>query len=173
VSKSKCSFEAVVKIRGINPYIIVTKSHAALLKPGWRKPLPILVRIDGQPRLAHRVNLMPVGDGSFYLYLNEVIRTAAGAAVGDSVRAEVNVDESYRNGPQHPMPKWFRDALKKKPRARANWDALTPSRKKEVLRYLVRLKSDAARDRNLARMMHALSGAATRFMARDWKKKGT
>jgi hypothetical protein len=169
VSKSKCSFEAVIKIRGVNPYILVSKAHATLLKPGWRKPLPILVRIDGRPHNAHRVNLMPVGDGSFYLYLNEVIRTAAGAAVGDSVSAEVQVDTSYRNGPQHSMPKWFREALKKKPRARANWDALIPSRRKEVLRYLARLKSKEARDRNLTRMMQALSGAATRFMARDWK----
>ena len=30
-----------------------------------------------------RVNLMPVGDGTFYLYLNGPIRTASATAVGD------------------------------------------------------------------------------------------
>jgi hypothetical protein len=160
----------MIRIRGVNPYILVTKARAALLKPGWRMPLPVLVRIDGKPHRAHRINLMPVGDGSFYLYLNGIIRKAAAKTVGHSVRAELQVDATYRNGPQHPMPSWFRDALKKKPHARANWLTLVPSRKKEVLRYLARLKSQEARDRNLAKVMHALSGAATRFMARDWNR---
>ena len=53
-------------------------------------------------------------------------------------------------------------------RAKTNWLALTPSRKKEILRYFSRLKSPAARGRNLARAVHVLSGAAGRFMGRTW-----
>jgi uncharacterized protein YdeI (YjbR/CyaY-like superfamily) len=52
--------------------------------------------------------------------------------------------------------------------ARQNWEALIPSRKKEILRYFAALKSAEARERNLARALQALSGQPVRFMARSW-----
>jgi Domain of unknown function (DUF1905)/Bacteriocin-protection, YdeI or OmpD-Associated len=162
-------FSAVIKIRGVNPFILVSASRAKAVKTGWRKPLPVLVRINGKPRSAWRINMMPVGNGSFYLYLHGEIRKASGAAVGDRVRVEVDFDPGYRNGPQHPMPKWFRQALAGNPQAMKNWTALIPSRKKEILRYFARLNSADARARNLARALHALSGEPARFMGRAWK----
>jgi hypothetical protein len=162
------TFKAVVKIRGINPFIAVSPSRARALKPGWRKPLPVLLRINGKPTDAWRTNMMPAGDGSFYLYLNGVVRGEAGVSVGDLVRVKIAFDGNYRNGPQHPMPPWFSRPLKKNPRAWKNWTALMPSRKKEILRYFGQLKSPEARDRNLARALHVLSGQTSRFMARTW-----
>jgi hypothetical protein len=50
-----------------------------------------------------------------------------------------------------------------------NWDALIPSRQKEILRYFSWLKSDDAKQRNLEKAMHVLSGNEGRFMARPWK----
>jgi hypothetical protein len=47
-----------------NPYTLVTPAQAKALKPGWRKPLPVLVRINGKPAEPWRINMMPVGDGS-------------------------------------------------------------------------------------------------------------
>lgn len=79
--------------------------------------------------------MMPAGDGSFYLYLNGDVRKASGTAVGDRVRVEIEFDAAYKNGPQHPMPRWFRQALAENPLASKNWTALPPSRKKEILRY--------------------------------------
>lgn len=163
------SFKAVIEIRGINPFIEVSAARAQSLKPGWRKPLPVLVRINGVPDEPCRTNMMPAGDGGFYLYLNGDVRSEAGVSVGDRVRVEIKFDDGYRSGPQHEMPVWFRDALKQNPTARQNWDALIPSRKKEILRYFAALKSDEARERNLARAMRMLSGEAGRFMARSWK----
>src|SRR5436853_5166 len=55
--------------------------------------------------------MMPVGDGSFYLYLHGDVRKASGTKVGDRVRVEAGFDSKYRNGPQHPVPSWFRSAL--------------------------------------------------------------
>ena len=162
-------FTATIKIRGINPFILVSARRASAIKPGWRKPLPVLVRINGKPADAWRINMMPVGDGSFYLYLHGDLRKASGAAVGDRVRLEIGFDATYRNGPQHAMPTWFKQALSGNPQAKKNWMALIPSRKKEMLRYFSRLNSPAARARNLARALHVLSGEAGRFMARAWK----
>src|SRR5258708_3637629 len=103
---------------------------------------------------------------SAHLYLHGDIRRASHTSVGDRVRIEINFDASYRNGPQHSMPIWFRQGFMATPHAKRNWLALTPSRRKEILRYFSRLKSPAARRRNLASALYVLSGAAGRFMGR-------
>ncbi len=161
-------FRSVIKIRSPNPYILITLAQAKSVKPGWRKPLPVLVRINGKPAEPWRISMMPVGGGSFYLYLHGDVRRASGTKVGDRVRVEIGFDARYRNGPQHRVPSWFKAALQKNPRAMKNWEALIPSRKKEILRYFARLKSLEARERNFERALHALSGRKGRFMARAW-----
>lgn len=166
---AKSSFKAIIEVRGINPFIRVTASRVAALKPGWRKSLPVLLRINRKPEEAHRTNMMPAGDGSFYLYLNGIVRTAAKAQVGDHVSVEMEFDTGYCNGPQHSMPTWFKHALEGNSQAQHNWEALTPSRKKEVLRYFAQLKSTETRDRNLCKVLKVLSGERGRFMAREWR----
>jgi bacteriocin resistance YdeI/OmpD-like protein/uncharacterized protein DUF1905 len=161
-------FSSVIEIHGVNPYLLVSAKRASKLKPGWRKPMPVLVKINGKPEQSWRINLMPVGDGSFRLYLHGGVRKATNTGVGDRVRVEVRLDAKYRGGPMHPMPAWFRSALAKNPTAKENWDALIRSRQKEVLRYFAALKSPEAHERNLARALQALSGGPTRFMARSW-----
>lgn len=131
--------------------------------------MPVLVQINGQPNPPWRINMMPVGDGSFYLYLHGEVRKASQTKVGDRVSVDVRFDDEYKNGPQHPMPPWFRVALDKNPTAKQNWEALIPSRQKEILRYFSWLKSQAAIERNLARALKVLSGKSERFMARSWK----
>ncbi len=163
-------FTAVMKIRDGNPYIHVSKKRAILIKPNWRKPLPVLIRINGKPEKAWQINMMPIGDGDFYLYLHGDVRKASGTKVGDNVNVEVAFDENYKSGPMHPIPVWFAQALDKNPVAKENWGKLIPSRQKEILRYFSWLKSQAAIDRNLKRAMRVLSGKPERFMARSWDK---
>jgi len=162
-------FTATIKLRGINPYVDVSGRRAGQLQKDWRRPMPVVVRINGKPaRKPWRVNMMPAGDGSFYLYLHDSVRAASGTGTGDRISVELDFDHAYRNGPLHPMPRWFGAALKANPLAKLHWSKLAPSRRKEILRYFANLKSDAARQRNLARALLALSGAPTRFMARSW-----
>jgi hypothetical protein len=162
-------FRSTIKIRGINPYVRVDAELARHLKKNWRKPLPVLVRIKGKPKQPWRINMMPTGDGSFYLCLHETIRNASGTKVGDRVRVELSFDRDYRGGPVHPLPRWLSAALAANPDAKSSWNALIPSRKKEILRYFASLKSPIAKVRNLTRAIEALSGKEVRFMARIGK----
>jgi Bacteriocin-protection, YdeI or OmpD-Associated/Domain of unknown function (DUF1905) len=164
----KTVFAAAIKIRNSNPYVLVSAVRANAIKSGWRKPLPVMVRVNGKPDRQWRINMMPVGNGDFYLYLHGDIRRASQTFVGDRVRIEINFDASYKNGPQHSMPIWFRQGLMANAKAKENWLALSPSRKKEILRNFARLKSPEARARNLAGAMHVLAGAGGRFMGRTW-----
>jgi Domain of unknown function (DUF1905)/Bacteriocin-protection, YdeI or OmpD-Associated len=162
-------FTSKIQIRGVNPFISVSAQRANSLKPNHRTPLPVLVRINSQPKTPWRINMMPTGDGRFYLYLHTTIRKASATKVGDRVHVELQFDSTYRNGPQHPMRPKFRSALTKTPKAKTAWNALPPSRQKELLRYFANLKSPEAQKRNLARAIHVLSGNPARFMGRDWK----
>ena len=163
-------FSGIIKIIGVNPYIHVSAARAKKLKLGWRKPMPVLIRINGMPKKAWPINIMPMGTGAFYLYLHGEVRKASKTKVGDRVEVEVTFDEEYKNGPMHPMPADFQTALNKNPKAKKAWTLLIPSRQKEILRYLANLKSPEAKERNLAKAMKVLSGSKERFMARSWSE---
>ena len=166
---SKLHFEAVMEIYAANPYVLVTASQAQLLQQGWKKPMPVAIQINGKPDEPWKINMMPRGDGSFYLYLHGDVRKASKTKVGDTVTVDVAFDPTYRGGPMQPTPKWLQTALDKNPTAKQNWEALVPSRQKEILRYLSQLKSPEAIERNLQKVLHVLSGREDRFMARTWK----
>jgi Domain of unknown function (DUF1905)/Bacteriocin-protection, YdeI or OmpD-Associated len=168
IKANSLRFRSLIQINKINPYVPVSARCAAKIRKGWRKPLPVRMRVNGKPHKPWHINLMPVGDGSFYLYLHGDVRKASGIKVGDAVTVDVEFDREYRSGPTHPMPKWFRDALKRNRRAKQNWKELIPSRQKEILRYFSRLKSREAQARNLQRAISALSGGKERFMGRCW-----
>lgn len=162
-------FTAAIEIYNGNPYILVSAERAKILKDGWKKPLPVLVQVNDKPDVPWRINMMPIGDGSFYLYLHGEVRKASGTKVGDRVKVDVAFDPDYRNGPMHPMPEILRKALDENTVANQAWGKLAPSRQKEILRYFSFLKSDEARFRNLEKAMYVLNGNEGRFMARDWK----
>ncbi|MGH7157576.1 MAG: YdeI/OmpD-associated family protein [Candidatus Saccharimonadales bacterium] len=124
-------FAAKIEIHNGNPYVLVTKARAQKLQKDWRKPLPALVQINGQPNPAWQINMMPIGDGSFYLYLDGNVRKASKTKVGDIVKVAVDFDTTYKNGPMHPMPEWFKEALDNHPAAKQNWQKLIPSRQKK------------------------------------------
>lgn len=164
------TFDSRVRLRGVNPFILVTKAQVRLLRRGWRRTLPVTVRLNGRATPAWRTNLMPVGDGRFFLYLHGAMRKTGRTSVGDRVRIALRFDPLYRGGPQQPAPSWFTRALRANDQVRKGWTELPPSRKKEIIRYIVRLKSDKARARNLARVLPVLSGHPGRYMGRDWSE---
>jgi hypothetical protein len=161
-------FKAKIRLRDINPYVMVSAARAGRIKAGWKRPMPVLVQVNGKPDPAWPVNMMPAGDGSFYLYLDGGVRKASGTDVGDSVEVSVVFDDAYRPGPQHAMLPEFAARLDGDDVANARWESLQPSLKKEILRYLANLKSDAARQRNVERAIAVLGGAKERFLAREW-----
>jgi hypothetical protein len=165
-------FRGRIEIIGINPYVRVRADQAAKLKSPWRRPMPVRVQVNGKPDAPWRINLMPVGDGDFYLYLHGSVRQASGTNVGDVVSVTLAFDDDYQGGPAHPMPAWFGDELARHSEAKKGWARLPPSRQKEILRYFAGLKSPAAQERNLRRALHVLAGGPARFMARDWNAEG-
>lgn len=158
-------FKAEIRILGVNPYVTVSSVRANKLKSDWRKPMPVLVKINGHPKESWRINMMPKGDGSFYLYLHESVRKRSKTKVGDMVMVEVIFDSTYKSGPDA-LPVWFRSELKKNSAAHKKWRSLAPSRQKEIVRYLSRLKSKDAQQRNLEKAIRMLEGKPGRWIGR-------
>jgi hypothetical protein len=168
--RAPVTFSADVQIVGVNPYVLVDDERVQALRPGWRRPMPVLVKLNGTPDTPWRTNLMPVGGGDFYLYLHGGMRKAAHVKVDDVVSVTLRFDDTYRNGPLHDSPDWFHEALEASSVAQKNWSNLAPSRQKEILRYFAALKSDQAKKRNLLQALRVLEGEDDRFMGRDWSK---
>jgi len=149
---------------------LVGVDGASHLKQDWRRPIPVTFKINDVRDEVWRVNLMPVGDGTFRLYLNGKIRKTADISVGDIVNLDVEFDDGYRGGPLHQIPSWFGEELERNALAKRGWERLIPSRKKEILRYFAALKSSEARQRNLQRALNVLAGGKGRFMGRSWNE---
>jgi Bacteriocin-protection, YdeI or OmpD-Associated/Domain of unknown function (DUF1905) len=162
-----------IDIIGVNPFVLLGAKEASQLKENWRGPMPVRFKINGKEDESWRVNLMPVRDGTYRLYLNGDVRKESGVDVGGMLTLEVEFDDEYRRGPMHPMPTWFGDELQRNPAAMRAWDHLSPSRQKEILRYFAGLKSAEAKQRNLRRALYVLAGGKGRFMARSWNAESS
>lgn len=157
----------VIQLAGINPYIAVDSTEAVTIRAGWKRPLPVCFRLNGRTKV-WRINLMPKGDGSFYLYLDGGVRRATGTKVGDMVDCEIWFNAEYNGGPQHELLPHLAAAFAANPVAKDRYDSLAPSLKKEITRYFASLKGDAAIIRNCEKCTAALSGTPTRWLGRDW-----
>ncbi len=97
------------------------------------------------------------------MYLNTPMRKTAGKDVGDVAKFEIDYDAAPRI---IKMPEQLRIALDKNPKAKTTFEALSPSRRHEIIRYIANLKSKAAIEKNVVRAIDFLQGEE-RFVGRD------
>jgi hypothetical protein len=172
-------FSAVVRIAGINPYVAVPAQLARAIgstaavrvrvsaagrrrekRARSRKLQRDVERLRAVGRYAggwFRTTLVPSRSGPTRLYLDTWMRDSAGATVGDRVQVTMRQDRGSR---VLALPPPFRDALERNPDALSAWNALTPSRRREVLSYLNFLKTPEAVERNVDKMIALLAARA-------------
>ena len=138
-------FSAVIYKLGVNPCVDVPPGVSRAF--GKRGPVPVAGTLNGSP---FRANLMPKGDGTHRLYLNGVMRKAAGVDVGDRVEMRLEFDPQPR---MLSRPEALRRALEASPEAKAAFERLTPSRRKEILAYLNALKRPESLQRNVEKVI--------------------
>jgi hypothetical protein len=150
------TFLATIRMLGINPYVSVPRAAlAALLAAAGREtsPIPIRLEIGGA---TFRQNLVKY-QGAWRLYLNTPMRVAAGKDVGQRVRLRVTHDPEPR---VERVPAELQRELARHPAARTAFEALVPSRQKEISRYLGSGKTSATREKNVALVIDYLLGKA-------------
>ena len=144
-------FKAKIRIVGVNPYVDVPgRVSRSFARRGY---VPVTVQVPGGKVGS---TLVPVGGGKHRLYINGQMRRLARVDVGDTVSIGVELDERSR---MPTMPAGLAAELAKRPRARKVWEELTPSRRKEILRYLNFAKRRETQDRNVAKVVAILRSA--------------
>ena len=111
-----------------------------------RGHVPVVGTADGAELTA---TLVPVGGGRHRLFLNGAVRCAIGKGAGDSVEIRVRLDRSDRTAE---TPADLREALDENG-ASAAWEALAPSRRKELLVWLADAKRDQTRAARIGRIV--------------------
>ena len=156
------SYNAKILIIGVNPYILVP---AYILKVIFKQAnkqkgaIPVRGTIDGHAYIQTLVKY----SGKWRLYLNTPMRKAAKKDVGDTIEITIEYDPVERIITIHPK---FLKALHSHKKAKRVFEKLSPSRQKEIVRYISFLKSETSIDRNIARAIGFLSGKE-RFVGRD------
>jgi hypothetical protein len=155
-------FKAKIEIIGVNPYVLLP---ATVLKELFKQaqkdkgPIPVCGTIDGHKFIQTLVKY----SGKWRLYINGPMLKISSKKVGDTITLQVQFDPVERTIPVHPK---LTAALKNNKEAKKNFDGLSPSRKKEIIRYISFLKTEASVEKNILRVILFLSGKA-RFVGRD------
>ena len=148
------SFSAKIQIIGVNPYV---SPPQAVLKHLFQKAgkdkgaIPAQLKIGGNDFIQNLVKY----SGKWRLYLNGPMRKAAGKEVGDTIAIQIDFDPKPRTTPVHPK---LKKAFKGNRNAKKAFEKLSPSRQKEILRYINFLKSEESVDKNVQRAISHLAG---------------
>ena len=142
-------FSAIIRKVGVNPYVdLPLRISRAMARRGY---IPIAGTVDGKPM---RTTLVPIGNGKHRLFINGGMRERAGVDVGDRIVVTLRVDLRSR---EVPMPEGLGAMLVKSRIAAKAWEKLTPSRRKEILRYLNFAKQPVTLERNIKKVFAMLA----------------
>jgi len=148
------TFSVKVHIIDINPYVKMPESIIRSLHTEMKKaagPIPVKGKLQGKAFSTTVVKFR----GMWRLYLNTPMRRAANTDVGDTVSVKIWLDKTSR---KVPSPRKFTLALARNKKAKAAFEKLAPSRRKEILLYLNNLKQEETLERNIGKVMQFLEG---------------
>ena len=151
------SFSAKIAKIGINPYVGIPEDvlKAIFEQAGKAKgPVPVRGTVNGKSFMQTLVKYQ----GVWRLYINGIMREAAGIDVGDEAHLRLEFDPTPRLEPNPPK---LVQALDSNKSAKAAFEQLTPSRQKEILRYLNSMKTEESLERNIERVIKQLLGEKT------------
>jgi Bacteriocin-protection, YdeI or OmpD-Associated/Domain of unknown function (DUF1905) len=138
------SFEAVLEQRGQGAFVVVPFDVRAEF--GQARP-PVRGTVNGHPFRT----TVAVYDGTPYLGFRREVRDAAGIEVGETVAIELDRDDEPR---EVELPRDLADALAADPEARAQWDRLSYTHRREHVEAIEEAKRE---DTRLRRVEQALA----------------
>lgn len=155
-------FKADLEIIGINPFVFVPENILSQIfkEAGKDKGyIPICGTINGKDYTQTLVKYR----GDWRLYINTVMLQNSPKRIGENIEITIQVDLSDRTVQPHPK---LTEALNKNKQAKKVFDNLSPSKQKEILRYISSLKSEESIKNNIKKAIGFLKGE-NRFVGRD------
>lgn len=155
-------FKDHIKIIGINPYLSVPDRILKKIFEQAGKDKGH-IRIKGMVNGNAYTQTLVKYSGEWRLYINTLMLKDSPKRIGEKIELTVEFNSEEKIVPESPA---LQKALKKDNAAKQVFDALSPYRKNEILRYLASLKTKESLDRNILRAINFLHGNE-RFMGRD------
>lgn len=151
------SFNAIIEIIGINPYVQIPDIILSeiFIQAGKDKGyIPIKGTVNRSPYLQTLVKYK----GIWRLYINLSMLKDSPKRIGEAIEVTIEYDPSDRTIKPHPK---LIEALNNSEIANSKFESLSPSVKKEMVRYITLLKTEESRDRIIERAINYLLGKST------------
>jgi Bacteriocin-protection, YdeI or OmpD-Associated/Domain of unknown function (DUF1905) len=152
------SFTARIYKVGINPCVDAPSEAGKIFQR--RGFIPVAGSVN---RESYRATLVPQGGGLHRLYLNGEIRKTTRTDVGSMVRVQLKLDKVSR---ALRTPVDFASALRAQPLAMTAFRKATPSRRREILRWILNAKRPETRQSRITRAVAQLSNSPSRHSRR-------
>lgn len=117
-----------------------------------RARAPVIVTLSGH---AYRSTVFVYG-GRYYVPVNKEHREAAGVKVGETLHVILELDMAPRTVEAPPE---LEEALAQNAEARAAWEELSPSHRKEHVEFIAEAKKPETRQRRVKKSIDLLLGA--------------
>ena len=156
------TFNAEIKIIGINPFVFVpVEILAAIFRQAGKQKgkIPICGSINSKPYQQTLVKY----SSEWRLYINTTMLKNSPKRIGETIEVTIDHDPSDRTIEPHPK---LLTLLQENEQAQAVFDSLRPSLRFEIVRYISRLKTAESVDKNIIRAIDFLLGKG-RFVGRD------
>jgi hypothetical protein len=141
-------FRTTLASRGPAAAIVLDDSQVAELGEGAKR-FPIVATVNGYSWRTTMARMR----GEFLVGLSRAVRQEAGVKSGDTVEVEIELDTAQR---KVELPQALADALATDSPARAGFDRLTYTHRKEYARWISEAKRDETRERRIAEALELL-----------------
>jgi len=140
--------------RGPAAAVVLEEEQVAAVGEGAKR-FPVRATVNGY---TWRATVTRMG-GEFLLGFSRAVREEAGAEAGDTVELELELDTAPR---EVEVPESLAGALADDPAARAAFEALAYTHRKEYARWVQEAKRDETRQRRVAQAIRMLHEGKTR-----------
>ena len=161
-SKLTHHFTAVLEIIGINPFVFIPNKILKELFSEHGKDkghIPVCGVIN---KKRYTQTLLKY-KGEWRLYINTTMLKKSPERIGEEISVEIQIDTIDRTISSNPK---LTKALNENQAAKAIFEQLSPSKQKEIIKYISFLKSEKSIDENIEKAIGFLLGK-NRFIGRD------
>ena len=147
-------FKTRLQPRGPAAAVVLDDAQVAEVGEGARR-FPVVATVNGY---TWRTSVARMG-GEFLLGLNQEVRRAAGVAAGDEVDVSVELDAAPR---EVEVPGALAAALAADPQARASFERMAFTHRKEYARWVAEAKREETRQRRVQQAVEMIRAGKTR-----------
>ena len=150
----RLEFTATLERRGPAAAVVLDDEQVAAVGEGAKR-FPVVATVEGYTWRTTVTRMR----GEFLLGLNATVREGAGVEAGDTVAVELELDTAPR---EVDIPDALAAALDGDPAARAAFDALSYTHRKEYARWVEEAKREETRQRRVSQALQMLKEGETR-----------